>query len=272
MESSTQTLVLVAEDHVVNQKVVSLLLSSLGIGGEIVSTGKAAVEAASAKTYALILMDIMMPEMDGFQASFKIRQREFKFGRHTPIVACTAMDEDHVRDQCIRAGIDDFIQKPLSKSVLQMKIEKWTRIKISPLPSKPGADIKAKRLADLVVESLDPIDRGSLSMLYGLEQLDDIMVLYQSVTESLLGQLESGIKRQDVMLVGRMAHEIKGSSYAVSAREMASVCLALEQAGEHQNWPEVERLYASLGLAFARVEAYLADNQRMVHRLRDQAS
>ncbi len=87
-----------------------------------------------------------------------------------------------------------------------------------------------------------PIDNWSLKMLYGLEQLDDILALFLTVTDALLAQLESAIHHQDVAIVRRLAHEIKGSSYAVSAQEMVKLCRELEIEGEEQNWPEAARM------------------------------
>ncbi len=111
-------------------------------------------------------------------------------------------------------------------------------------------------------QQLEPIDRNYLNLLYGLQQLDDVLELFLTVTDTLLDQLESAIEHHDVAVVRRMAHEIKGSSYAVSAREMAKLCLELEHAGEEQNWGEAEKLYASLGLAFARVRDFMAEKQK----------
>ncbi len=67
-----------------------------------------------------------MPEMDGFQASFEIRKREFGKQQHTPIIACTAMDIDRIFDQCVRSGMDDFIGKPIDIDVLKEKIQYWS--------------------------------------------------------------------------------------------------------------------------------------------------
>jgi len=110
----------------------------------------------------------------------------------------------------------------------------------------------------------EPIDCDYLSLLYGLQQLDDVLELFLTVTDTLLSQLESAIEHHDVAVVRHMAHEIKGSSYAVSAREMAKLCLDLEHAGEEQNWTEAEKLYAALGLAFARVREFLSKKQKVM--------
>ncbi len=256
---------LVAEDHPVNQKVLGLLLESLGVSFQFANNGAEAVHAACQSEYGLILMDCMMPEVDGFQASFEIRKFEFRKKRHTPIIACTAMDEDKIIDQCMRSGMDDYIAKPIERDILKDKIEFWSIIPMTlhPLTSRIVAEIRRLESS----EEAEPIDRDYLHLLYGLQQLDDVLELFLTVTESLLGQLESAIVHHDVVIVRRMAHEIKGSSYAVSAREMAKLCLQLEHAGEEQNWPEAERLYSALGLAFARVRQFLHGKHELLREM-----
>lgn len=267
MQASPRPVVLVAEDHPVNQKVMGLVLSMLGVEAEMVNNGREAVEAAEPSRYSLILMDIMMPEMDGFQASYEIRKREFTRSRHTPIIACTALDRDKVREQCIRSGIDDYMAKPISREVLQEKIESWSHIPIHRQAASLEMELQVKRLKGELTEDAEPINGPTLKMLYGLEQLDDILALFLTVTETLLAQLESAIQHKDSAVVRRTAHEIKGSSYAVNAKEMSRLSLSLEKAGEEQNWNEAERLYASLGLAFGRVREFVQAKSKFLTEL-----
>lgn len=253
-------IVLIAEDHPVNQKVLGILLDSLGVASDFAQNGVEAIEAATNNSYALILMDCMMPELDGFEASFQIRKFEFHKKRHTPIIACTAMDEDRIINQCVQSGMDDYIGKPIDRNTLKEKIAYWSLIPmtLNPLTAAMAAEIRRLESSDLS----EPIDRAQLNLLYGLQQLDDVLELFMTVTDTLLGQLESAIVHHDVAIVRRMAHEIKGSSYAVSAKEMAKLCLEMEQAGDEQDWPEAERLYTALGLAFARVRQFLNGNHQ----------
>lgn len=253
--------VLIAEDNPVNQMVLGLLLDSLGVGFESACNGEHVVELALQNNYGLILMDIMMPGMDGFQASLEIRKCEFKRTRHTPIIACTAMDEDRIFEQCVRSGIDDYIAKPIDRNILKAKIAYWSVIPTVLKPITPEVAAKIKRLE---LSNTEPIDRNYLNLLYGLQQLDEVLELFLNVTESLLDQLESAIVHRDVVVVCRMAHEIKGSSYTVSAREMAKLCLDLENAGAEKDWPEAEKLYTALGLAFARVRQYLQNKEEIL--------
>lgn len=257
--------VLVAEDHPVNQKVLGLLLESLGVQFDCASDGRQAIKAATSFNYGLILMDCMMPQIDGFEASFEIRKFEFHKTRHTPIIACTALDKDRILDQCVRSGIDDYIAKPIDREILKEKIGLWSVIPMAMGPLLPAVAAQIRRLE--ASKGAEPIDRAYLNVLYGVQQLDDVLALFMDVTEALLVELESAIQHQDVAIVRRMAHEIKGSSYTVSAREMAQVCRELEAASEEQNWPEIEKLYVALGLAFARVRECLQHKDKILSEI-----
>ncbi|MDQ5935173.1 MAG: two-component system, sensor histidine kinase and response regulator [Cyanobacteriota bacterium erpe_2018_sw_21hr_WHONDRS-SW48-000092_B_bin.40] len=118
-------MILVAEDHPINQKVAEMYLQELGFSCHVVSNGKEALEAIGNNKYALILMDCQMPEMDGLVATGLIRQVEKLSGTHVPIIAMTAFSSAEDRDTCIAAGMDDYISKPIELSQLQSKIEKW---------------------------------------------------------------------------------------------------------------------------------------------------
>jgi CheY-like chemotaxis protein/HPt (histidine-containing phosphotransfer) domain-containing protein len=257
-----ELVVLIAEDNPVNQMVMNLLLERMGVKTFCVNDGAKAVKAVKENDYGLVLMDCMMPEMDGFQASFEIRKREFGKQQHTPIIACTAVDLDRILDRCIRSGMDDYIGKPIDVDLLQEKIQ-YSRLFLGAL--RPMTLALARHMKHLEEgQQIEPIDHDYLNLLYGLQQLDDVLELFLTVTDTLLSQLESAIEHHDVDVMRRMAHEIKGSSYAVSAREMAKLCLDLEHAGEEQNWTEAEKLYAALALAFARVRDYLSAKRKVV--------
>lgn len=116
--------VLVADDHPLNQKLALLQLQELGCSVDIVSNGKEAVDAALRKNYSVILMDCQMPEMNGFEAASKIRQMEAQFPRAI-IVAMTALSSSEEKEQCLEAGMDDFIGKPITAAKLSHLLDKW---------------------------------------------------------------------------------------------------------------------------------------------------
>ncbi len=117
--------VLVADDNRVNQKVASAMLERLGFGSEACSNGKEAVAACLQRSYYAVLMDGCMPVMDGFEASREIRRRER--GRRTPIIAFTASVRPEDRDQCLAAGMDDYLVKPVSLEGLNEALERWVQ-------------------------------------------------------------------------------------------------------------------------------------------------
>lgn len=121
-------LVLVAEDNPINQQIILMQLESLGWRGEIAENGRIAVTMAETGRYSLILMDCQMPELDGYSATTQIRSAEAtRGGRHLPIIAMTANVLEGDREQCLVAGMDDFIGKPVSIAHLQQKLEYWQK-------------------------------------------------------------------------------------------------------------------------------------------------
>jgi signal transduction histidine kinase/CheY-like chemotaxis protein len=116
--------VLVAEDNEVNQKLLSHLLKSWNCEPFLVSTGKEAVEAVEYQSFDLVLMDVQMPVMDGFEATQAIRQKEAG-GRRIPIVATTAHALQGDRDLCLFAGMDDYLSKPVRAAELLAVLHRW---------------------------------------------------------------------------------------------------------------------------------------------------
>jgi signal transduction histidine kinase/DNA-binding response OmpR family regulator len=116
--------VLVAEDNPVNQRVAVRMLARLGLGADVASDGREAVQSFGRQPYALVLMDCQMPELDGFQATARIRASEGP-GQRTPIIAMTASAMRGDRERCLAAGMDDYIAKPVRIDDLRMAVERW---------------------------------------------------------------------------------------------------------------------------------------------------
>jgi CheY-like chemotaxis protein len=110
--------ILVAEDDLINQKLIKALLQKLGYEVTIAPNGKVAVDHVAAQDFDIILMDIQMPEMDGFEATRLIREREVETGKRVPIIACTAHALPGYRERCLAAGMDGFLTKPLNRQAL----------------------------------------------------------------------------------------------------------------------------------------------------------
>ena len=120
-------MVLVAEDNPANRMVVELQLHRLGYAMRLVENGRQAFDAyvAEPEKFGVILMDVQMPEMDGFSATHAIRRVELTTGRHVPIIAITANAMERDRERCLAAGMDDYISKPITQHELQHAVEQW---------------------------------------------------------------------------------------------------------------------------------------------------
>ena len=118
--------VLVAEDNIINQKVAQSLLSKLGYKADVVADGREAVRALELIDYDLVLMDCMMPEMDGYEATALIRSPDSKVLNHAvPVIAMTANAMQGDRDKCLLSGMNDYLSKPVKKSELAEVLERW---------------------------------------------------------------------------------------------------------------------------------------------------
>ncbi|HEY9679880.1 MAG TPA: response regulator [Drouetiella sp.] len=117
--------VLVVEDDKSNQIVFSTLLKNMGLDFDLAETGRQAIEAVRRRTYAIILMDVRMPELDGLEATKTIRKLGTVTGRQIPIVAVTAQAMDGDKERCIWAGMSDYISKPFTREELEKTICRW---------------------------------------------------------------------------------------------------------------------------------------------------
>jgi two-component system sensor histidine kinase/response regulator len=119
--------ILVAEDNAINQLVIVHMLESLGYAVHAVEDGRQAVDAVSQRSYDLVLMDVHMPQMDGFAAAAAIRQDEVAAGqgRHLPIVAVTADVLAVDKEKSLAAGMDDHLAKPITLERLEAVVERW---------------------------------------------------------------------------------------------------------------------------------------------------
>jgi len=117
--------ILIAEDNVINQKLILRILKSIGYGGEVVNSGKEVVEKVRSSRYDVVFMDVQMPEMDGFEATKKIHETVPK-EQWPIIIAMTAHALQGDRERCLEAGMDDYMSKPILIEDVRKCLERWS--------------------------------------------------------------------------------------------------------------------------------------------------
>jgi two-component system sensor histidine kinase/response regulator len=135
--------ILVAEDNAVNQKLVARLLEKRGHCVKVVANGREALAALDLATYDLVLMDVQMPEMDGFEATGEVRRNEKQTGLRTPIIALTAHAMKGDRERCLEAGMDAYLSKPIRPKELDDLLEKYIMVRAASVQA-PESEKKGK--------------------------------------------------------------------------------------------------------------------------------
>jgi two-component system sensor histidine kinase/response regulator len=220
--------ILVVEDNEVGQVVVLRLLEKLGYAAEVVERGAEAVAACARASWDAVLMDLQMPDMDGLEATRRIRAAEPP-GRRTPILAATASAIKGDRELCLAAGMDDYVAKPLVVEQLAATLQRWVVRREpgpEPAPATPGGDAPPERLDLRVLDELASFERET-SPGFVLEVLDKFL---ESVPRRL-GPLRDAVRNGDAVTLERLAHGLKASSANLGARRMAELCERLETLG-----------------------------------------
>ena len=247
---------LLAEDNPVNQRVAVHLLSKLGYAVDVVDNGALAVAAAARGGYALLLMDCQMPEMDGFEATAAIRRAEADSPRHQPIIAMTANALQGDREQCLAAGMDDYISKPIDAARLSEVLLAW-------LPKEatvPAAAPRAVPSAPTLDLASVPIDMNRLTDLLGDDDVAIIELL--TVFEQSLQPLGERLKREVRDHGGglkSLAHEIRGAAANIGALPLAELGRQLEKLAASGNWDEIESLAFSITDEFIRTGNFVTE-------------
>jgi two-component system sensor histidine kinase/response regulator len=229
---STGALVLVAEDNLINQKVVVAMLTNKGYRVDIAPNGEDAVRHATAVRYDAIMMDCQMPVMDGYEATRAIRAAEGALHR-TPIIALTASAMVGEEERCRSAGMDDFVTKPINREQLLATLERWAGLADYPQESEAevtiawsgapvGAGANAALLDADVIGELIELDGGGIGL------LTELVDLFRGTVVGQLDELDASIARGDSSATGKVAHVITGTSASIGAARVAALSRELQ--------------------------------------------
>ncbi|MCX8077481.1 MAG: response regulator [Geminocystis sp.] len=252
--------ILIAEDNIVNQKVITNILKRLGYRADVVANGLEVIETLRRQSYDLILMDVQMPEMDGLTATRQIRTLwnsptgNFQ-GKPPYIIAMTANAMEGDREICLAAGMDDYISKPVRLEVLMEKLKNLGRIKQSPSQTGDNIGVVAEKnqpSSDPIMTKLDPKAINDLKEMIGEEDFptvfSELMETYLRDSPNLIQQIQEGFAAKDFDAIKLNAHSLKSSSASIGAKELSDVCRKLEILMTEKNLedapPLIERIIA----------------------------
>ena len=246
-------LILVAEDNETNRKVIVRQLALLGYAADVADDGRAALECWLKGDYALLLTDLHMPRMDGYELTQAIRAVEKK-DKRIPIIALTANALKGEADHCRALGMDDYRSKPSPLAELKAVLDKW-------LPAaRPQVDASAvSPAAPVVSQHAVPVDVSVLKALIGDEPvlirdfLQDFRTSAAGITQDLRAAFAAGQPSAAIAA----AHKLKSSARAVGASVLGDLCAAIEEEGKAGNKDVLAALLSRFEVEMALVDKYL---------------
>jgi HPt (histidine-containing phosphotransfer) domain-containing protein len=236
-------------------------------------------------------MDVQMPEMDGLEATQQIRELEKNTGRHIPIIAMTAHAMPGDRERCLKAGMDDYVTKPIEPKVLFSALDRWTHAtEASPVTIESTEDYSSqddvfsmdmddglfgesapaqrdKKETPPVLRAISSTDTLPVDFESALPHFDNdrnfMMEMYRQYKDHLrerVNEIHSALQDQDANGLARLSHNLKGISLNFSANALADITLSLEEICKREDLTNAPLLVAQLEAEAYRVEAYLSNN------------
>ncbi|MEJ7805240.1 MAG: response regulator, partial [Telluria sp.] len=239
--------VLVAEDHPVNQTLVSEILRSRGHFFALANNGLEVLDLLDKLAFDAILMDGQMPVMDGYETTREIRRRERGSGRHIHIIALTANAMKQDRDLCLAAGMDDYVAKPIDPDQLLARLEGSAMPASTVVPVAAGPTFGSFDFATLAQRA-----RGKTALLQKMVQL-----FLDELPHTLLA-LEGAAASADLATLERASHRLKGAAATLCAQAVADAATALEQCAISREQEQIAARLEAVKLACAALAGDLA--------------
>jgi len=253
--------ILLCDDNAINQKVAARILQQLGYQPGLATNGREALDALDRQSYDFILMDVMMPEMDGLEATRLIREQQKhglpNYSSRIVIVALTAHAMQGDREKCLAAGMDDYLAKPIRPGDVRQVIERWnpqnatTRL-VKPAPAAaPAAPPPAAE---------PPVDMDRLNSLVDGDPagLRELVELYLKQTTQQMEQLATAVHAQNADDIRRVAHSCAGASATLGMTRLVPLLRELEKQGASGTLTHVAQLCENVTREFQLIQNFLA--------------
>jgi CheY-like chemotaxis protein len=243
-EEAGKAKILLVEDNTINQKLALKLLQKAGHEVQTANNGRLACAAVEAATFDLILMDVQMPEMDGYAATACIRARAGE--RRIPIIAMTAHAMTGDRERCLAAGMDDYITKPLDFDELHTLLARWLQ------PTEPAT-------APDLAPKADPVDMAALRLITDGDEefLRELVELYLADAPERMENLRRAVASRVAITIKQEAHGLKGASANLSAKGLQTLMAEIEQLAAAEQLAEVTDVMQAAESEFGQVQRFL---------------
>jgi CheY-like chemotaxis protein/HPt (histidine-containing phosphotransfer) domain-containing protein len=230
--------ILLAEDHAINQKLALQMLKKMGYRADVAANGLEVLDAIARQPYDVVLMDIHMPEMDGLEATRRLRQQAPNSNR-LYIVAMTANAMQGDKEICLEAGMNDYISKPVQVNELQTALERAAIHAATP--------VETQAIDWTVVENLRLLQED------GQEDFAQSMIdLYLQTTPPLIESIQTAVAQGNAAELQHAAHTLKGNSSSLGVSQVADLCKRLEMLGRGGSVDGAALLLEELKRAWAR--------------------
>jgi signal transduction histidine kinase/CheY-like chemotaxis protein/HPt (histidine-containing phosphotransfer) domain-containing protein len=249
-KAARQLSILLAEDNPVNQKVAETMLDKRGHRVFVASNGREALETLNKEHIDLILMDVQLPEIDGFEATERIREREKANGGHIPIVAMTAHAMKGDRERCLAAGMDSYISKPIRAQELFSVIQNLANRSLDKEKESPPPSKHVRTLAEDVFD----LSKAMNAVGGDTELFEEVANLFLEDAADKIANLRKGVVRRDASAVAKAAHTLKGSAGYFGAKRTFDAVHRLELIGKNGAWTEAEKAQLELEREFKALE------------------
>ena len=264
--------VLLCDDNAINQKVASRLLQQMGYRPDLAGNGAEALAALDRQAYDLIFMDVMMPEMSGFEATSIIRERQQLAAKHPNyqskivIVAMTANAMQGDREKCLEVGMDDYVAKPVRPEDVRKIIELWgERIlqdhskEVAPSVDNGATTPAATLQAQESNSDEDPVDMDRLLEFTdgSADNLRELVMLYLTQTTEQFDKLQVAVTDGNAAEVRRVAHSCAGASATCGMRHLVPLLRELERQGREGKLTTAGNVFEQADREFKRIRLFL---------------
>jgi signal transduction histidine kinase/CheY-like chemotaxis protein len=263
-QKSFNARVLVVDDNPVNQRVAELALEGLGCRVDLAGDGKEAVEMVGAFPYELILMDCEMPVMDGFAATAEIRQKQDT--KRTPIVAMTARALEGDRQKCIRAGMDDYVTKPIRLEDFSRILSRWAKDTVRQDASRLWKASTGDSLGSANSKVLlAPEQLARLRELIPNEEtLKELFNTFINETSEVIEELRIAAQERQCDELKRLSHKLSGAALNLGATQMANICDRLNDLSQQATSSKTQPLIDKLEHEFKLIKDFMSHFEELV--------